>query len=94
MNAISCGSSQKPLSSPRSAAPKKRTSSWRKPISGPGLPDSGDVWPHGPISPRERPGTCSSIRSTASRYPSTQPPIAKTSQLIRSWCSQADPTRQ
>ena len=67
MYAISAGSSKKPFSSPFSEAPKKRTSSCRKPIAGPGAPSSGERWPHGPISPRTRPGTVSSTRSTASR---------------------------
>jgi hypothetical protein len=84
MKLTSAGSSKKPFSSPLSAWSKNRTHSWRKPIAGPGAPASGPVCPHGPISPRTGASTCSTMRSTMSRYPSAQPPTANTGHAMSS----------
>ena len=67
MYVISAGSSKKPFASPLSAWSKKRRTSCRNPIAGPGAPASGPVWPQGPIRPRTGPPLCSTMRRTMSR---------------------------
>ncbi len=65
-----------PLGSSSSQCRHQRMHSSRKPIFGPGTPQFGYMWVHGPIMPLRGPLRFCISRNTGSEYPSVQPVTA------------------
>nr|KEP23422.1 hypothetical protein DA06_08690 [Georgenia sp. SUBG003] len=91
---VSAGAPAPPSSLPLSQRSHHATTSWRKPIAGPGCPRCGYLWLHGPMSPRVGTSSPRRSRNTALEYPSAQPLAANTGQRIAEKSSATEPCLQ